>query len=136
MPYSMRELTDSEKEAFLTENRFGVLAFTGDKPYVIPLAYRYTKGTLILGMVRSGRKMEYIKKNPRVCFNVWQMGAQSNIPSLKEQLYSSVILEGELEEIPEADRSYYEMQAPPAGIDSVSFRLKQSAVGTTAATQQ
>jgi len=78
MPNGKRELTDSEKEAFLTENRFGVLACAGDKPYAIPIAYKYIKGTLVLGMRRAGRKIDYIKKNPNVCFNVWQMGEQSN----------------------------------------------------------
>jgi len=100
------------------------------------MSFQQDLNNLTRDMHDASWEVEYIKKNPCVCFNVWQMGAQSNIPSLKEQLYSSVILEGELEEIPEADRAYYEMQAPPAGIDSVSFRLKQSAVGTSAASQQ
>ena len=136
MPYEKKELTEEERDAFIAANRFGVLALGGDKPYAIPVAYKYFKGSIVIVMMRAGRKMGYINASTNACFNIWQMGEQSNIPSLKEQRYSSVILEGELEEIPESDRSYYELQAPPAGIDAVSFRLKQSAIGTTTASIQ
>ena len=128
-----RELTDAEKEAFITENQFGVLAFAGDKPYAIPVAYKYIKGTMVFAMVRTGRKMDYIKKNPNVCFNIWQWGKQSTVPSLKEQRYSSVIFEGELEEITGTDWSYYELPTPPEGVDLVAFRLKLNTVGTHSA---
>ena len=131
MPNGKRELTDSEKDAFIAENKIGVLAFAGDKPYAIPVAHKYIKETLVFAMLRSGRKLDYIKKNPNVCFNIWQWGEQSTVPSLKEQRYSSVILEGELEEITGADWAYYELPTElPKGVDLVAFRLKQTAVGT------
>lgn len=134
MPNGKRELTDSEREAFITENQFGVLAFAGDKPYAIPVAYKYIKGTMVFAVLRTGRKMDYIKKNPNVCFNIWQWGEQSTVPSLKEQRYNSVILEGELEEITGADWAYYELPTElPKGIDLVAFRLKLNAVGTHSA---
>ncbi len=133
MPSGKRELTDAEREAFITENRFGVLGFAGDKPYGVPVAYRYTKETVLFVMLRSGRKLDYIKKNPNICFNIWQMGEQSTIPSLKEQRYSSVILEGELEEVTGTDWSYYELPTPPEGRDLVAFRLKLNTVGTISA---
>ena len=133
MPNGKRELTDDEKEAFLTDNRFGVLAFAGDKPYAIPVAYTYIKGTMVFAMLRAGRKMGYIKKNPNVCFNIWQMGTQSTTPSLKEQRYSSVILEGELEEVTATEWSYYELPTIPEGVDIVALRLKVNTVGTMSA---
>jgi len=134
MANGKRELTDSEKEAFIAENKIGVLAFAGDKPYAIPVAYKYIKGTMVFAVMRSGRKIDYIKKNPNVCFNIWQWGEQSIVPSLKEQRYSSVILEGELEEITKDDWAYYELPTDlPKGIDLVAFKLKQSAAGTTSA---
>jgi len=133
MPNGKRELTEAEKEAFITENRFGVLAFAGDKPYAIPVAYKYIKGTMVFAMLRAGRKMGYIKKNPNVCFNIWQMGAQSTTPSLKEQRYSSVILEGELEEVTATEWSHYELPTPPEGVDLVAFKLKLNTLGTTSA---
>jgi hypothetical protein len=133
MPNGKKELTDAEKEAFLKDNRFGVLSFAGDKPYAIPVAYKYIKETLVFVMLRTGRKLDYIKKNPNVCFGVWQMGEQSTVPSLKEQRYSSIILEGELEEATEANWSYYELPTPPEGVDLVAFILKPNTVGTLSA---
>ncbi len=64
------------------------------------------------------------------------MGEQSNVPSLKEQRYSSVILEGELVEVTETEWSFYELPTPPEGVDLVAFKLKQTAVGTTSANKQ
>ncbi len=133
MPNGKRELTNTEMEAFLKDNRFGVLAFAGDKPYALTMGYKYFKEAVLFGMVRTGRKLDYIKKNPNVCFLVWQMGAQSTVPSLKEQRYSSVILEGELEEVTEAKWSYYELPTPPEGVDLVAFILKPNTVGTLSA---
>ena len=127
----VRELTDVEREAFMADNRFAAVAFAGEKPYVITLVYRYVKGTVVLTIVRTtGRKWSYINKNPNVCLHVWQLGEQSNVPSLKEQQYSSVVLDGKLEEIPEADRSYYELPPPPKGVDMVAFKLKVDTMGT------
>ncbi len=126
-----RELTDAERGAFMADNRFAAVAFAGDKPYVITLAYRYVKGTVVLTMARTtGRKWSCINKNPSVCVHVWQLGEQSNVPSLKEQQYSSVILEGKLEEVPDDKLSYYELPPKPEGVDLVWFALKTTAVGT------
>ena len=126
-----RELTDAEIDAFITDVRCGVLVFTGDKPYAVPLAGRYAKKTMLLDMVRRpGRKWDYINKSRKVCFVIWQYGAQSNVPGLKEQQYSSVIIEGELEEIPDDKRSYYELPPKPEGVDLVWFALKATTVGT------
>ncbi len=74
--------------------------------------------------------MECVKENPNVCFTVWQVGEQSTVPSLKEHRYSSIIFEGELEEVSKGEWSYYELPTPPEGVDLVAFRLKQSTVGT------
>ena len=133
MPNGERELTDTEKEAFLKDNRVGAMSFAGDKPYGVPVAYTYIKGTMVFVMLRTGRKLDYIKKNPNVCFNIWQMGKQSTVPSLKEQRYSSIILEGELAEVTATEWSKYELPTIPEGVDIVAFRLKVNTVGTMSA---
>ena len=67
---SNRELTDAEREEFIKSNYFGFLAFAkGDEPYVIPVSYNYKKGTITIGL-SSGRKMDYLQKNHRVCFTI------------------------------------------------------------------
>jgi len=130
----MRALTEDEKEAFLKDNHGGVLAFAGDKPYCIPIHYAYVKGTVVFEMLRAGRKMEYINKSRKVCFSVWQEAAQSNVPSLKKERHSSVILEGELEEVTKDKWDYYELpKGVPEGIDLVGWILKVNTVGTVCA---
>jgi nitroimidazol reductase NimA-like FMN-containing flavoprotein (pyridoxamine 5'-phosphate oxidase superfamily) len=127
----VRELTDEERDAFIADVRAGVLVFCGDKPYAVPLAGRYAKGTMLLDMVRKpGRKWDYINKNRNVCFNIWQYGEYSNVPSLKGQQYSSVIIEGELEEVTDDKRDYYELPPKREGVDLVWFALKATNVGT------
>jgi len=56
MAYTVRELTDAEKEAFLTDNYWGVLSFAGDDPYGIPVGYMYRKGDVLMGLSPTGRK--------------------------------------------------------------------------------
>ncbi len=127
----VRELTDAERDAFITDARGGILVFAGDKPYAVPLVQRYAKGTLLLTIVRTaGRKWDYINKSRNVCFVIWQYGKESNVPSLKEQQYTSVIIEGELEELSDDKRAYYELPPKPEGVDLVAFALKTTTVGT------
>ena len=132
MPYEKKQLTEEERDAFIAANRFGVLALGGDKPYAIPVAYKYFKGAMIFVMLRTGRKMEYIKKNPNACFNIWQMGDQTTVASLKDLRYVSVLMEGELVEITGSDWDYYELPTPPEGVEMVAFRLKTTNIGVSA----
>ena len=77
MPYTMRELTDAEKEAFLKDNFWGILAFAGDKPYAIPVGYQYIKEDILLGFGPTGRKIEYINKSRNVCLTICRPTALS-----------------------------------------------------------
>lgn len=42
----------------------------GDKPYLVPMNFGYREGALYLHSAREGKKIELIKKNPQVCFEV------------------------------------------------------------------
>ena len=126
-----RELTDAERDAFIADVRIGIVAFAGDKPYAVPLGSRYAKGTVLIDMsTRPGEKWDYVNKSHNVCFVMWQWGEHSNVPSLKEQQYTSVILKGELEEVTDDKWSYYELPPKPEGSVMVWFALKTSSVGT------
>ena len=127
----IRELTDAEREAFIADVQAGVLVFTGDKAYAVPLAGRYAKGTVLIDMARRpGEKWDYVNRSHKVCWSMWQWGKESNVPGLKEQQYNSVIIEGELEEVPDDKRSYYELPPKREGVDLVWFALKATNVGT------
>ena len=63
MPYSMTQLTDAEKDAFIKDNFWGVLSFAGEEPYAIPVGYQYIKGDILLGFGPTGRKQGYVEKS-------------------------------------------------------------------------
>jgi len=129
MPFTFKQLTDAEKEAFLKDNWWGILSFAGDEPYALPMGYRYVKGDVLLGLAPPGRKMEYVNKSRNVCFVVCQPTALSS-DSKEAHPFTTVIIEGELEDITETDRASYGLPPLPAGAKVALFRIKQKRVGT------
>ncbi len=106
MSFTMRELTDAEKDEFLKNNFWGILCFGGDEPYGIPLGYEYGNGNVILGLSHTGRKMECVKRSRKVCLTICTPTSLS--PNPREAYpFTSVIIDGELEEIAEANRDSY-----------------------------
>jgi nitroimidazol reductase NimA-like FMN-containing flavoprotein (pyridoxamine 5'-phosphate oxidase superfamily) len=62
-------------ERFLESGTLGFLGLArGGQPYVVPLTYVYRKGKILFHCALTGRKLEYLKSNPQVCFTV---GVQS-----------------------------------------------------------
>jgi len=129
MAYPKRELTDAEREEFLKENQHGMLAFAGEEPYAVPMGYGYKKGTVLLGFATGGRKMDCFQGSPKVCFTVCK--PRWYTPDLKESC-TSVILEGELEEV--TDFAHYGIAEiaprPPGEFQPKRYRIKVSKLGT------
>jgi nitroimidazol reductase NimA-like FMN-containing flavoprotein (pyridoxamine 5'-phosphate oxidase superfamily) len=70
---AVREFVESreEIEQILGEEVIGYLGLSLDgKPYVVPLNYGYVKGRILFHCALTGRKLEYIRANPQVCFTV------------------------------------------------------------------
>jgi len=42
----------------------------GERPYVVPLCYGYQDGVLYAHSAREGRKLDLLRRNPDVCFDV------------------------------------------------------------------
>lgn len=40
----------------------------GDTPYIVPLNFGYSQDTLYFHAAKEGRKLEVLRKNPKVCF--------------------------------------------------------------------
>ena len=58
-------------EQLLTEERDGYLGLSaGGQPYVVPLTYGYVGGRILFHGAPAGRKLDWIRANPRVCFTV------------------------------------------------------------------
>lgn len=67
-----KEITDrAELGGILREARVCRLAMAdGDRPYLVPLTFALDGDDLVLHSARVGRKIEILRRNPAVCFEV------------------------------------------------------------------
>lgn len=91
------KLTDEQIEQVLKENILGRIGCNdGSKTYVVPINYVYD-GKFIIGHSMEGMKINMMRNNPIVCFEVDEMKSLTN--------WKSVIAWGEYQElIAERDR--------------------------------
>jgi nitroimidazol reductase NimA-like FMN-containing flavoprotein (pyridoxamine 5'-phosphate oxidase superfamily) len=67
----VEEMTSTEIEQFLTCARVGRLGVSlKDEPYIVPMAYAYSNGKIFFHTCNKGLKMDSMKRNPNVCFEV------------------------------------------------------------------
>ena len=60
-----------EMEKTLCEETLGYLGLSMDgMPYVVPLNYGYVEGKIVFHCALTGKKLEYLRANPQVCFTV------------------------------------------------------------------
>lgn len=114
-------LSDADMNALLISEVFGHLGCTdGQKPYVVPMAYVYHNDALY-GQTTEGRKVEMLRKNPLVCFQVEKNTGHE---------WKSVICRGTFQELDFADLK------TPLGVKIVELLTRkigaiQSNVGIT-----
>jgi nitroimidazol reductase NimA-like FMN-containing flavoprotein (pyridoxamine 5'-phosphate oxidase superfamily) len=66
-----------EMEDILREEVVGYLGLSMDgKPYVVPLNYGYIDGKILFHCALTGRKLDYLRANPKVCFTVGRQSGQ------------------------------------------------------------
>lgn len=67
-----REITDTSilEELLLRTKVCRLGLFDGEWPYVVPVNFGYDKGRLFFHSSLKGRKMEILRANPKVCFEV------------------------------------------------------------------
>lgn len=95
-------LTLEEIEKVLTDNVNGRIGYTNDdRVYVIPVSYAYN-GTDIILHSREGSKINAMRKNPHVCFEVDEIKDQAN--------WRSVLAWGDYEEVTDNRERYYAMK--------------------------
>lgn len=88
-------LNEPEIEQILVENIIGRLGCNANgRTYVVPMSYAYHDGC-VYGHTREGLKIQMMRKNPEVCFEVDTMNEMSN--------WKSVISWGRFEEIIETE---------------------------------
>jgi nitroimidazol reductase NimA-like FMN-containing flavoprotein (pyridoxamine 5'-phosphate oxidase superfamily) len=96
---SDREITDQATiEAILRRVEVGRLGLAVDyEPYVVPLNFVYHQGAIYFHCADEGRKIEMLRANPRVCFEVDEHygTVRSNKPVPHGTHYTSVIVFGQ-----------------------------------------
>ena len=86
-----RELSDDQVNSILLGAALGRLACTdGNTPYIVPITYAY-EGDYIYCQSNEGTKLELMRNNPSVCFEVDRMTDMRN--------WKSVIIYGKFEEL-------------------------------------
>lgn len=123
MAAANKKLTKEETERFIKNNRHGILAFAGNKPYALPMGYFYKRKTILLGLVATGRKMKDLKQSKNICFTICKPRWET--PKMKVPC-TSLVVEGALEEL--TNRSYYgfKKEAPP---NVQVYKIKVSKMG-------
>lgn len=85
------ELNETQKMNLLCSQVVGRLACTnGLQPYIIPVTYTYD-GRYIYGQTNEGQKLNTLRKNPLVCFEIDSMTDMRN--------WQSLIVYGRFEEL-------------------------------------
>jgi nitroimidazol reductase NimA-like FMN-containing flavoprotein (pyridoxamine 5'-phosphate oxidase superfamily) len=84
-------LKDEEIEELLHRNIVGHLGcHDNELTYVVPISYAYD-GKYIYCHTREGMKMQMMRKNPRICFQIEELENMSN--------WKSVVTQGYFEEL-------------------------------------
>jgi nitroimidazol reductase NimA-like FMN-containing flavoprotein (pyridoxamine 5'-phosphate oxidase superfamily) len=96
------KLNDEQIEAVLKESMLGRIGCNdGSKTYIVPINYVYEGGAIIAHSV-AGMKIEMMRKNPKVCFEV------DTVRSFND--WKSVIAWGEFQEITDETERYKAMK--------------------------
>ncbi len=103
--FDRQSLDENGISHLLSKVKFGHLG-TMDcegKPYVVPLDYRYVDGTIYFHGADRGRKIENIRRNPNVCFEVTfvdpLISMLSSYGSAVGRRWESVVVNGKAEEV-------------------------------------
>ena len=87
------ELNDTECREFLSQSSMARLGCSlNDQPYIIPVGFAY-EDNFIYVFATLGKKIEWMRTNPKVCVQVDESKGQSD--------WVSVIANGEYQELPE-----------------------------------
>ena len=92
-PEQIRHILDSGKVLQLGLS-------VNDEPYVVPMNYGYTmedgKLVIYLHSAVKGKKLEMVRTNPRVCFNIDcdRMPFEGRVPCQYGMVYSSILGRG------------------------------------------
>lgn len=109
------ECTDTDRiDRFLSLARTGFLGLSADnEPYVVPLNYVWTNGSVYFHGAAEGRKIDMLRCNAQACFTVCEdLGTiTAPVPAHTDTAYMSVMLFGLVSPIPDLEEATTAMQA-------------------------
>lgn len=94
------QLTDRETERLLSDCMTGTLATvnTDGTPYNVPVHYVFCHNVIYIHGLPAGQKIENLKRNPHICFNVYEMRGllidREEKPCDTNTAYASVVIQG------------------------------------------
>lgn len=107
----LRDLSPEVTDYLLSTQFFGRLGCAADgQVLVIPVAYLYD-GHAIYGQTHEGTKIDMLRKNPAVCFEVDDVYSPS--------CWRSVVVQGVYEELHGDERQYAEQRLGPGRVAPV-----------------
>lgn len=90
----IHEMTKTECDDALMRAQLGRLACTrNDQPYIVPLNFAFDGDAHIYGFTTFGMKIEWMRANPKVCFEIDEVRSHND--------WTSVIVFGRYEELPD-----------------------------------
>lgn len=120
----LRELTPEVVDSILLQQYFGRIACAADGQILIePVTYLFD-GYYIYGQTREGTKIQMLRKNPTVCFEVDEMVAPD--------FWRSVVVQGTFEELEGDERLYAEQRLGVRTPPLFAHETTQPQYGTTA----
>ena len=97
-------MTHDEMERLLEKCSCGRLGLNfQNEPYVVPVTYKYDQGRIFFHSAKQGKKVDFIKNNNRVCFEVDEL--QGDLGWATVICYGTVTLREDIE----AKKEFFEV---------------------------
>ena len=97
-------MTHDEMERLLEKCSCGRLGLNfQNEPYVVPVTYKYDQGRIFFHSAKQGKKVDFIKNNNRVCFEVDEL--QGDLGWATVICYGTVTLSEDIE----AKKEFFEV---------------------------
>jgi nitroimidazol reductase NimA-like FMN-containing flavoprotein (pyridoxamine 5'-phosphate oxidase superfamily) len=113
-------MSNDEIETTLRRHRVGRIGCSAnDRPYVVPITYAYD-GVFVYGYSGLGRKIEVMREQPLVCFEVDEIDGDAS--------WRSVIAEGRYEELTDAEERRQALGRLGFGTEQVVSRTPNGAM--------
>ena len=91
-----RAMSEAEAISILETAQVGTLATVSEEhiPYLVPMSFVYTQGAIYLHCAVEGKKLDNIRSNNNICFNVVE--AVELLPAAFSTKYKSVTVFGKI----------------------------------------